>query len=417
MGSGDGATDVLVIGGGIAGVCAAHALARRGRSVRLVERGEIASGCSFGNAGLIVPSHSLPMAVPGVLSKGFKWMFDPESPFYIKPRFSPALFSWLWKFRAACDAERARRSTIVLRDLHRASLFLYDSLADLGIPFGYRREGLLLLYRTAPGFEEGVHEGKLLQEVGIASTPLSPGEICARVPHVKPGLAGGLFFPGDAHLDPAAFVRGLAHRAEVEGVRILTQTEVLGFERSGRSIAAVRTSRGDFRAGHVVLAAGSWSPGVARDLSLRLPIQPAKGYSITVPRPSGTPPLPLLLMEAKVAVTPLEDRLRLAGTLELAGLDLSINDRRVEAIRRGAREYLEGMDGIEGGEVWSGLRPCTPDGLPILGRPRRWDNLIVAAGHAMIGVSLGPITGSLVAQLVAGETPEIDVAPLSPDRF
>jgi D-amino-acid dehydrogenase len=410
--------DVLVIGGGFAGVCSAHYLARRGRKVAIVERGDVASGCSSGNAGLIVPSHSIPMAAPGVLAQGFKWMFDPDSPFYIKPRFSPALFSWLWKFRAACTEERARRSMDVLRDLHRASLALYDDLARLdGLAFGYSREGLLLLYRTGRGFEDGVKEGRLLGQAGIASTPLTPAEVTARVPHARPGLAGGILFPGDAHLDPAAFVRGLARRCEADGVQVHTGTELLGFETSGRKITSVQTTKGGFTADQFVLATGSWSPAVARGLGLRIPIQPAKGYSITVRRPESCPPLPLLLMEAKVAVTPLGDRMRLAGTLELAGLDLSINERRVEAIRRGAREYLDGLDAMESGDVWRGLRPCTPDGLPILGRSRSFENLILATGHAMIGVSLGPITGSLVAQIACGEKPDLDPAPLSPGRF
>jgi D-amino-acid dehydrogenase len=410
--------DVLVIGGGFAGVCSAHYLARRGKTVTLVERGDIASGCSSGNAGLIVPSHSLPMAAPGALARGFKWMFDPESPFYIKPRLSPALFSWLWKFRAACTEERARRSMAVLRDLHRASLALYDELAKLdGLAFGYAREGLLLLYRTDHGLEEGLQEAKLLGEAGIGSKTLSPSEVTTRVPHARSGLAGGILFPGDAHLDPASFVRGLAACCEAGGVQLRCGVEVLGFETSGRKITSVRTSRGDVAADQFVLATGSWSPSVARGLGLKIPIQPAKGYSITLRRPESCPPLPLLLMESKVAVTPLCDRMRLAGTMELAGLDLSINERRVEAIRRGAREYLDGLDGMESGEVWRGLRPCTPDGLPILGRSRAFENLILATGHAMVGVSLGPVTGSLVAQMACGVKPDIDLAALSPERF
>lgn len=404
--------DVLVIGGGFAGVCTAYELARRGKRVVLVERGDVASGCSAGNAGLIVPSHSIPMAAPGVLAKGMKWMFDPDSPFYIKPRFSPALFSWLWKFRGACSEERARRSTTVLRDLHLASLALYGEIA---LP--HSRDGLLLLYRSERGLHEGLEEARVLEQAGIASQALSLGEIAARVPRAKPGLAGGILFPSDAHLDPLAFVRALAARAEAAGARLCTHTEVLGFIRSGRKIVGLRSAKGDLAADQVVLATGSWSPSLARELGLRIPIQPAKGYSVTLPRPESCPSLPLLLMEAKVGVTPLGDRMRLAGTLELAGLDLSINERRVEAIRRGARDYLEGLDATGPGEVWAGLRPCTPDGLPILGRAPGFDNLILATGHAMIGVSLGPVTGRLAAQLACGEKPDLDLAPLRPDRF
>jgi D-amino-acid dehydrogenase len=345
-------------------------------------------------------------------------MFDPDSPFYIKPRFSPALFSWLWKFRAACAEERARRAMPLLRDLHGASLALFAEIASLdGLSFGFTREGLLLLYRTDQAFQEGLKESALLREIGLPSQALTPAEVAVRVPGARPGLAGGIHFPGDAHLDPLAFVRGLAAHVQSRGVRIHTRTGVVGFETSGRRVTKVRTDQGDFAADQIVLATGSWSPAIARDLGIRIPVQPAKGYSITMKRPENASRVPLLLIEAKVGVTPLGDRMRLAGTLELAGFDLSVNERRVEAIRRGAGMFLEGLEAGGPGEVWRGLRPCTPDGLPIVGRPDALDNLVLATGHAMIGVSLGPVTGSLVARIVCGEATDIDLAPLRPGRF
>lgn len=410
--------DVLVIGGGIVGVCSAHSLAARGKSVTILERGEIASGCSAGNAGFVCPSHSIPLAQPGVIAKGLQWMFDPDSPFYIKPRFSPALFSWLWKFRAACTEERVRRVMTVLRDLHCESVELFAELAKTpGLAFGWTRHGLLSLFRTPQAFESGLKESATLQEIGVPSRALTPDEIAARVPRARPGLAGAIHFPGDAHIDPLAFVRGLAAHVQSRGVEVRTGVEVVGFAKSGRKITAVRTTQGDFAADQIVLAAGSWSPSIARDLNLKIPVQPAKGYSITMPRPEGAPSIPLLLIEAKVGVTPIGDRLRLAGTLELAGLDLSINERRVEAIRRGAATFLEGLEAAAAGEVWRGLRPVTPDGLPILGRSAAFDNLILATGHAMIGVSLGPVTGSLVARIACGEPSDIDLTVLKPERF
>jgi D-amino-acid dehydrogenase len=407
---GKDSADVLVVGAGVVGVAAARFLASRGRRVLVVDSGGVAAGCSRGNAGLVVPSHSIPMAAPGVIAKGMKWMFDPESPFYIRFRWSPALFSWLWKFRAACREERMRAAIPLLRDLSLASVRLYDELAP-ALDCHYARKGLLLVYRTEEGFEEGRHEAGLLREHGLDSKELTDPRTL--VPSLRDGVVGALHFPDDAHLDPALFVQALARAS---GAQFL-EAAVNGFEVSGRRVTAVRTSQGDFTPETVVLAAGSWSPGVGRDLGLSIPIQPAKGYSITVKAPAATPPVPLLCMEAKVAVTPMGPNLRLAGTLELAGLDLSINERRVEAIRRGARTYLDGLEHLEEVEVWRGLRPCTPDGLPIVGRPRAFDNLILATGHAMVGLSLGPITGKLVSELACGERPSIDIAGLSPDRF
>ncbi len=410
--------DILIIGGGVIGVCSAYYLAGRGQRVTLVEQGDIASGSSYGNAGLIVPSHSVPLAAPGVLTQGLRWLLDPESPFYIKPRFDFTLFGWLLRFAAACREGPMRRAIPVLRHLGQASLALFDELAALdGLEFGYERRGSLLIYRTRRGYDGGAEEAHLLNEFDVAAQPLDAMQVRELEPNVLPGVAGGVYFPADTHLRPADFVQRLAARAEKLGACIRTKTEVIGFETSGRKVVRVKTTRGDFVPAQVVLAAGAWSPVVARDLRLRLPIQAAKGYSITIKRPDKSPTIPLLLGEARVAVTPMGEVLRLAGTLELAGLDLSIHSRRVAAIRCAAKSYLPGLERIEPLEIWRGLRPCTPDGLPIVGRARGFDNLIVAAGHAMVGMTLGPITGKLVAQLVCGEKTDVDVRALRLERF
>lgn len=410
--------DVLVIGGGVIGTCAAYYLRARGRQVTLLERGEIAAGSSYGNAGLIVPSHSVPLATPGALASGLRWMLDPESPFYIKPRPDLPLLRWLLRFMAACRPGRVRQALPVLRDLTTASAARYAELAALdGLRFGYEPNGSLYVFKTPRGFRHAKEEAHLLAAASIESEALEGEEACHLEPSLRPDLAGALFFPGDAHLNPAEFVRGLARWIEQRGVCIQTGTEVLGFETAGRRVTNIKTTRGDFSADHVVLAAGSWSPGLAHGLRLRLPIQPAKGYSVTIPRPAASPVIPLLLGEARVGITPLGERLRFAGTLEMAGLDLSVNQRRVAAILRSAQAYVTGLDRMEPGEVWSGLRPCTPDGLPIIGPAPSLDNLVVAAGHATIGMTLGPITGELVAQIVCGETPTFDLHPLRPERF
>ncbi len=408
-----------MIGAGVIGVCAAWYLVRDGHTVTLLDRDDVCAGSSYGNAGLIVPSHSIPLAAPGILWKGLRWMLDPESPFYIKPRLDRELLAWLWKFRGACTAGHVARAVPVLRDLGLASLGLYRELAAIdGLHSGFEQRGVLAVFRTAPGFEEARHEADLLRANGLRVEMLDAAAARAAEPSLGPAVVGALRFPDDAQLVPDAFVTGLARAAASLGVRIRRETEVLGFETSGRRIGAVETTRGRLRADEVVLAAGAWSASLARELGLRLPIQPAKGYSVTCERPADGPAVPLLLGEAKMAITPMGNRLRFAGTLELAGLDLSIDRRRVEAVRRSAGAFLgAGVDGLPLVEIWRGLRPCTPDGLPIIGRPARLDNLILATGHAMIGVSLGPVTGKLVAQLAAGATPLIDLEPLRAERF
>ncbi len=410
---------MLVVGGGVVGVCVAYYLARAGRRVCLVERGEVCSGCSHGNAGLLVPSHSVPLAAPGVVAISLKWMFNPASPFYIKPRLDRELLSWLWRFNRACNRRQVQRAMPLIRDLSMESLRLYDELAADGTEFGLEHKGVLMLYKTEAGLREQVADGKAMGEFGIEARELSLSEISELSPNLSVDALGGVYYPQDGHVTPMQLVPEIARRAREMGVEVHTHTEVLAFERSGARISRVVTTRGDFTPEEVVLTAGSWSGVLARELGLRLPIQGGKGYSITFKRPLEAPSLPIVCGEAKIGVTPMIDALRFAGTLELAGLDLTISRQRVAAVLSGVPLYLPDLkpEEMELVEIWRGLRPCTPDGLPFLGRARHIDNLTVAAGHAMIGVSLGPVTGKLVAEVVSGEKPSIDLDLLKVDRY
>jgi D-amino-acid dehydrogenase len=412
--------DVLIIGGGVIGICAAHYLLEKGRQVVVVEQGEVCSGSSYGNAGLIVPSHSVPLAEPGVISQGLRWMFDSRSPFYIKPRLDRELISWLWKFRRSCSERNVRRSMPILRDLSLESLRLFQELDACGeLEFDFEQRGALYICKTESALEHVVEEAQRIRSVGLEAEILDATQVQELESDIRLDVVGGVLYPQDAHLDPARFVRALARLAEEGGVEIHSSTEVLGFTCSGESIATVRTTRGEIAVAEVVLAGGAWSPGIARDLGIDLPIQPAKGYSVTVERPPNCPARPLMLAGARVGVTPMGDMLRFAGTLELAGMDLSINQRRVDAILQAVPAYLPDLDParLELVEIWRGLRPCTPDGLPFLGRSRRYGNLTVAAGHAMVGLSLGPISGAVVSRLVVGEEPGFDLELLRPERF
>jgi D-amino-acid dehydrogenase len=408
--------DVIVIGGGIIGVCVAYFLAERGINAILLERNEICSGASYGNAGLVVPSHSVPLPTPGVVEKGLKWLLNPESPLYIRFRLDLELMSWLWRFWRFCTEEHVRRSLPILVAMQQESLRLFEQFAAGGLKFSFWRKGTMTVFNTQKAFEEGVREADLLKGHGIKFQVLFGEKVREKEPFLKESVVGGIYFPDDAHLDPAQFVLALAKEVEQKGVKVLTQTEVIELQVRENIVESVVTTRGQFKADTIVLAAGAWSSNLVRNLGIKIPIQPAKGYSITFYEPNLCPSIPLMLSEVRVAVTPLNGRLRFGGTLELAGLDLSINQRRVEAIRRGATQYLPQIE-AKREEVWRGLRPCTPDGLPIIGRPRKFDSLVIASGHGILGVSLGPVTGKLVAQLVCGEPLDFDIQPLSPDRF
>ncbi len=413
-------TETLVIGGGAIGICCAYYLQVLGKNVTLVEKDDICAGSSYGNAGLIVPSHSIPLAAPGVIFQGLKWMFNPESPLFIKPRFQREFLSWLWKFRGACNAQHVRRSIPVMHDLSLASLGLFEELELLkDIDFSLEKKGKLELFNSASGFEEAVNETALLREFGIDNQTLEGEELSKFMGGLKTTAIGGIFHPLDAHLIPDQFVHQLARFIEKKGVHLLNSTEVLGFGTAGHQVTTVETTRGNISVGEVILAGGCWTADLARELNIKLMIEPAKGYSLTFKRPDGWPSIPFMMSEAKVAVTPMEDTLRFAGTLELAGFDLSINRRRLQAILKAVPTYLPDIDpgALELIEIWRGLRPCSPDGLPYLGRPRRYDNVVIAAGHGMLGISLAPITGKIVAQLASDQTPAMDISALSIERF
>lgn len=414
------AKKIIVIGGGAIGLCAAYYLREAGCDVTVLEMDTIGSGSSLHNAGLVVPSHFVPLASPGVLGLSLRWMLNPESPFYIKPRLDGDLAGWFWHFLRSATERRAERAMPLLRDLSWASLALFEDLAKLPeMDFEFRKLGLLMLFRTAHGRARSEKAAEQATKIGVGAQVLDRGGLQEVEPGVRFNASGGVFYPGDAHLTPALFIEQLRECLTRQGVHFFTSTRVTGFGTRPGGISSVQSASGTFIADEFILAGGAWSPGILRLLRLSLPLQPGKGYSVTVHRGSVRPRIPYLLEEDRVAVTPMGDRLRFAGTMELAGLDTSINLRRVNAILRAIPKYIAALEpaAAEYAEVWAGLRPCTPDGLPFIGRFSRWENLIAATGHAMIGISLAPITGKLVKEIVHGKAPSVDLHLLRPDRY
>ena len=413
-------TDILIIGGGAIGICCAHYLNSLGREVTLVEKGEIGGGASYGNAGLVIPGQSIPLAAPGVISKGLRWMLNPESPFYIKPQLNRDFLHWLWKFSRFCTPEHLDYAVPILRDLQHTSMALFKELMTLeGIDLGFEQKGVLDAYLSNKEFEKGKETARLLEKFGLENQILDRKEVDELFAGFRTKVVGGVYYTMDAHLDPARFVRALAEHSGQKGTVILPDTEVIGMHKNGRKVTAVQTTRGIFKANEIILAGGAWSPPIVSDLKLKLHVQAAKGYSITYKRPANFPDIPFILVEAKVAITPMDDILRFAGTLELAGLDQTINRRRVDAILKSVPRYLPDLNiqKLELVEIWRGLRPCTPDGLPYIARPVNYDNLIIATGHAMKGISLAPVTGKLVAQLAMRQKPDMDISGLKIERF
>lgn len=436
---------IVIIGAGVIGLSTAYYCARRGFAVTVIERkGAQRDGTSYGNAGMVVPSHFIPLAAPGMVALGLRWMWNPASPFYIKPRFEAALFDWGHKFWRAATPEHVRRSAPLIRDLSLASRACFEELA--GAPasgpagsetpaptsrvgdrrsgigdFGLVTKGLLMLCQTEHALhEEGKTAGQA-RALGIPADVLDAKQTAALDPGATMKIAGSVYFPKDCHLSPARFMVWLQSELEKLGATFLWDRDVVDWKiEPGRTIRAARLSNGQFIEGdEFVLCGGSWSPQLAEKLALNLPMQAGKGYSLTLPKPRQLPHLCSILCEARVAVTPMGETLRVGGTMEIAGLNEDISPVRVRGIIDSfCRYYPEftpsDFDGIQ---PWRGLRPCSPDGLPYVGRTAKFDNLSLATGHAMMGLSLGPITGKLMAEILSGEKSTTDLATMSPDRY
>lgn len=412
-------TDILIIGGGSIGLNCAYALRQSGRGVTLLDAAAIGAGSSSGNAGHIVPSHILPLAAPGVIPAALKWLLDPaNSPFGLKISADPAYLRWLLQFAAACSEENVRRAIPPFKALGLLSAETFTKIIRAeNFDCAYQQNGLLFLYTSAAAFESGKREAEILRQNGLPAEVLEASALRQREPAARENVLGGIHFSGDASLHPAEFLRLLRERVKTLGADLRENTPVTGFENQHGEITRVHTPAEDFEAALVILAAGAFSPAVARGLGLNLPIQPARGYSLTMRAPKNPPRQALLLGERKVAITPLGAKLRLTGRLEIGEMSTTPNPRWLAAIERAAREYIQLDEKLKIEESWAGLRPTTPDGMPIIGNSSRYKNLIVATGHAMLGLSLGPGTGQVVAALANGRAPAFDLRPFAPQRF
>lgn len=414
----DHKVDVLVIGGGIVGTCVARELQARGRKVTLIERGGVASGCSFGNAGWITPCFAMPLPQPGMFFKSIGWLLDPESPLYIKPELRLGLFRWLMHFTLSMTSRKMHRSIDVLTEISKNSLKFYAELASRSdVKMDFAKKGLLLVSGTDSGLKHAVQEMELMQTRGIPGRQMGRDELLNFEPSLRPIVKGGVFFPEEAQTEPHLMVEAVYQDfLKLGGVGHLN-TEVFDFEVNQGKISRVITTKGNYQADLVVLAAGSWSPPLARKLQIRLPILGGKGYSMIVREHEVKPATPIMIVEKKIAVTPRTDGTRIAGTLELVNQDYGISPNRVYAIQKGAQEYVKMNTKTGSSEVWRGLRPCTPDGVPVIGFSKRWSNLFYCTGHQMLGLQSAPGSAQLAAQIIYGEPTYTDAAPFSASRY
>jgi D-amino-acid dehydrogenase len=405
----------VLIGGGIVGASAAYYLAQRGVSVTLVEQGELCSGASQGNAGQVTPGH-LPLPQPGTLARNLRWLLTSTSPLYVAPRWDFALLKWLWRFQQACNPRHLQHATRILCELGAASARLIEQLApEIGLP--YHHPGRLEVCRGDRSWQFACEEARLLQQFGYASRILRGAEVADFEPAMAAPVAGAVYYPDSGYCHPQTMVMKLADAARQRGAVIRTQTTVTGLDiRRGQAVA-VRCGEETITADAVAITCGAWAPQFVRSLRVRLPIQPGKGYHVDVDRPERCPQIPAVLMEERIFVSPLDDFFRLAGTMEFSGFNLSQRPERLQMLLQGAGRYFPQVPQLRVRSRWCHWRPMTPDGLPVIGRVPRTDNVWLAAGHGMLGMTQGPITGQLLAEWICHGHTSLDLTPLRLDRF
>lgn len=404
---------VIVIGGGVIGTACAYYLNAAGWQVTIVEQKTIGSGASHANCGLVCPSHALPLAGPGVMGKTLKAMLSPNSAFSIKPRFDPALWSWMMKFAGHCNQQDMLAAGRAIQALLQSSRRLYDELfTNESLDAEWQTKGLLFPFLSKSAMDHYADMDELLgKHFGLRAARYDGDDVCGLEPALKTGLAGGWFYDTDAHLRPDKLMSSWRRLLESRGVTIHEQCEFRGFASLNQHASRAITSQGDFEADSFIVATGAWTPMLNRQLGCQVPIQPGKGYSMTMPRPSKCPTIPLIFEEHRVAVTPMQSGYRLGSIMEFAGYDTTIHPKRMELLRSGASHYLLEPTAEPVQEQWYGWRPMTPNSLPIIDRPKSFGNVLIAAGHNMLGLSMATGTGRLVADLLTGQSPTIDPAP------
>ncbi|MEP3209803.1 MAG: FAD-dependent oxidoreductase [Maribacter sp.] len=410
---------IIIIGGGIVGLSSAYFLQKEGHQVTVIDKSDITSGASFVNAGYLTPSHIIPMASPGKITQGLKWMFDSRSPFYMKPRWDVDFFKWSWYFKKSSTKAKVEKAIPVIKDINLLSRDLFEAIkasGDLG-DFQLERKGLLMIYKTQASYEHEMEVARKASFLGLEVNELDKSQLSKLEPNIEIDAEGAIHYECDGHTTPTEIMPKMLQYLSSVGVDIRTNEEVLDLYVNNGQINTVKTSKGELSADEFILAAGSWTGILSKRLSIKLPLQAGKGYRINVKRPLGIS-MPAVLMESSMAVTPMKGFTRFAGTMEFSGINDTIRKERVEAIAAGAQKYYPELKITteEKSQAKAGMRPVTPDGLPYIGRSSKVKNLIFATGHAMMGWSLGPATGKLVSEIVDGKKASMDISPFLPHR-
>jgi D-amino-acid dehydrogenase len=410
----------VIVGGGIIGLCSAWYLQQTGWSVTVLERNDLTDNCSFGNAGMIVPSHFTPLASPGIISQGIRWMFDSKSPFYVKPSLNPSLIKWGIQFIRHANAKNVSLGAPYLRDLSLLSHQLYEELEKIpGFDFALEQKGILMYFKSDKTAEEESHLAEKARALGLDAELLSKEQVEKLEPGLRTDIKGAVHYRCDAHLYPNALMEQLTRSITINGGIIQTKTEVKHIPVEKNNIKRLVTDKGEFDADVFIITGGSWLPGLTRMAGVSVPLMPGKGYSVTLKKPAVQLNIPAILCEARVAMTPMNGFLRFGGTMEIAAINNKINLNRVAGIIESIPEYFPDMkiEMPDAKDIWYGFRPCSPDGLPYIGFSRIVKNMMIAGGHSMMGLGLGPATGKLVSELANGSPLSVMADAFDPERF
>lgn len=412
-------TNIGIVGGGITGLCSAWYLQKMGFKVTILDKGDFSNGCSYGNAGMIVPSHFTPFATPEAIHKAIRWLFKPSSPFAIHRRLNPELIRWLMIFFQSATTQKVRTAIPNLIEISLLSKALYYELAqDIDLQFKLHDTGILMLYKKAETEKAEIKQAKLANMLGIDARVLSVEEIDRLDPGIDYNVKGGVFYPGDAVIDPGQFMDSLKVALEKKGVTFLAKKRIDDLRINGRYIEAVSSKESQWSFDQYLLCSGYWTAELLKKHKPYLPLASGKGYSFNISNKIRLR-LPSLLLDHKVSVSPFGGMIRFGGTMELGATNCRINVKKVQGIIAAIQQYYPQITFKmpEPSEIWHGFRPCSPDGLPYIGRLNRIENLTIATGHGMMGLSLGPATGKLVSQIIAGERTEMDVSAFDVNRF
>ncbi|TDC95443.1 FAD-dependent oxidoreductase [Saccharopolyspora aridisoli] len=409
---------IIVVGAGVVGLASAYRLAKSGCEVVVVDAGAAGAAASHGNAAKIALAESAPVPAPGVILQSLRWMLKPDSPLYVRPSLAPDFVKFMLKMARHCNARDFRSGLQTHLRLAEGTMDLLDEWADDDIAFEMHRAGVLLAFETEERYREQLGALDVFERFGMVPQDLHDGDVQAFEPALSERIRHGLFFPDDRQVEPDSLTRGLAKRCRELGVQIHEHTPLHDFVRRGDSVLGVRTTTGSFRGDRVVLAAGVWTGELTKQLGVPLPIRPGKGYSVDYSPAPIQLRTSLTLEDARVAVTPLDGMIRLAGTMEFGGTDDAVSPRRVSAIKRAAAEAFPAWGGPPGeAKPWAGLRPMTPDGLPVIGRLHPLPEVFVASGHGMLGLTLAPATAELLTGAITADRFPAELEAVSPRRF